>query len=675
MTAPGAIRYSPDSKAVTFLHSESGTLVRDLWRVDLETGARVRHFSPSESATDQNVSREEALRRERQRLREMGVTHYAWAERAAVILAPVRGRLYRIENGRADPIAEGVVDPKISADGRRVFFVRESEVWCLDERGERRLTSGSSPGVTHGLAEYIAQEELGRHSGFWPSPDGGKVAFEEADERHIPVFPIVHQGKDRPIVEEHRYPFAGEANARVRLGVVCAGGGDPSWLDLGTDPDPYLARVEFHPDGRLFVQILSRDQRRLELWAYEPSGRRTRLLTEESPLWINLHHDLRFVEATGEFVWASERTGFKHLYLYGPDGRLVRPLTSGPWPVDAVVGLEEKTRMLYFAAGVDSPLERQICAVPLDGGDLRRLTSETGLHDAVIAPDGSSFVDVFDSRTRPPSVTLRRMDGSLWRELHSGPAPDLPPPELHSFTSRDGVTLHAALYRPAAARPPIVVSVYGGPHAQMVFDGWMLTVDMRAQLLAQEGFLVLKVDNRGSARRGLAFEGAIAGNMGDLELRDQIDGVRWAASQGWGDPSRVGIYGWSYGGYMSAMALVRAPDVFRVGVSGAPVTSWDGYDTAYTERYMRTPATNPEGYRSSSVMTHAAGLRGRLMLVHGMLDENVHFRHTARLVNALIRENRPCDLLVYPDERHMPRSEADRIAMETRILDYFRRHL
>jgi dipeptidyl-peptidase-4 len=679
---PGRVRYAPDGRAVTFLFSETGGLSRDLWSLDLATGQRTRPFvRPDEGITEANVSRDEALRRERLRLRETGVTDYVWAKDAPVMLVPLRGDLYRVEPGRpATRLTGGALDPKLSDDGRRAFFVRAGELWCLDERGERRLTTGAEPGLTNGLAEYIAQEELGRMTGYWPSPDGRLVAYQQADERHIPLYPIVHQASDQVTVEEHRYPFAGAANARVRLGVVPADGGETTWLDLGDD-DLYLARVDWHVDGRLLVQLLARDQRRLDLRAYDAaSGKGDRLLTEESSLWVNLHDDLRVVEPTGEILWSSERSGFRHLYLHDSAGRLIRGLTGGDWPVDAVCGLDAARRIVYFAAGRRSPLERCIYGVSLDGGDVFDVAAEPGWPDAVVAPDGSSLVDTHETLARPPRVVVRRPDGSTWRELHA-PAPlelELPLPELRTLRSRDGATLYAALYRPpdgASASTPVVVSVYGGPHAQTVRDSWQTTVDLRAQLLAQRGFVVLKVDNRGSARRGLTFEAPIAGDMGEVELRDQVDGVRWLCAEGLGDPERVGIYGWSYGGYMAALALMKAPELFKVGVAGAPVTSWDGYDTGYTERYMGTPRSNPEGYRRSAVLTHAERLVGKLLLVHGMIDENVHFRHTARLVVALIKAGRPHDLLIYPNERHMPRSERDRAAMEQQIAAYFERHL
>jgi len=675
MSAPGAISYSPDMSYVTYLFSERADLVCDLWRLDLKTGRREKWLTPpDQGVSEANVSRQEALRRERQRIQTTGITDYAWAEDANVLVLPIGDNVYLWRDGALTMLVDHATDPRISRDGRRVFFVREGEVWYVDDEGPGRLTSGSEPGVTNGLAEFIAQEELGRHHGFWPSPDGTLVAFEQADERHIPIYPIVHQATDEPEVEEHRYAFAGRPNAHIKVGVVSITG-EVAWLDLGADNDNYLARVDWHPDGRLFVQLLSRDQRRLELKSFEPGVWSARtLLTEESTTWVNLHDDLRFLKETGEFTWSSERSGYRHLSLHGPDGSLARHLTRGDWPVDGVRGVDEKRRQLYFAAWMDTPVERHLYRVSLDGGEPIRLTIEPGMHDAVVAPDGSSFVDVFDSRTQPPSCVVRQADGTPIWTLHEAPSIELElrPPELGTFRTRDGVILHAAVFRPAEKAPAaLIVDVYGGPRHQAVTDSWALTVNLRAQLLAAHGFVVMQVDNRGSARRGVAFETAIAENMGDVEVLDQVDGVRWLRERGIADLTGAGIYGWSYGGYLTAMALVKAPDVFTVGVAGAPVTSWDGYDTGYTERYMGTPASNPKGYQSSSVMTHADRLRGKLLLVHGLLDENVHFRHSARLMQALIDKQAAFDVLLYPNERHLPRSLEDRVAMETRILEHF----
>src|ERR1700681_209238 len=346
------------------------------------------------------------------------------------MLLRLGGELYRWAEGPVARLAGGgVIDPKITDDGRRIFFVREGDVWTIADTGERRLTSHPAE-ATNGLAEFVAQEELDRQSGYWPSPQGDMVAFEQVDESHIPVFPIVHQSKRELEVEEHRYPFAGAENARVRLGVVSADGGATTWMELGSE-DGYIARVDWHPDGRLLVQWLSRDWRRLELRAYSPSPAHgggsgwEAILVENIEPWINLHDDLRVLESTGEFIWSSERSGFRHLYLYASDGKLNRQLTRGDWPVEATLALDQKGRRLYFAGWQTSPLERHLFRVSLDGGDPDRMTPEPGMHGAAIAPDFSSFVDIWDSREHPPGITVRSMTGASLHVLAEAAAVDL----------------------------------------------------------------------------------------------------------------------------------------------------------------------------------------------------------------------------------------------------------
>ena len=672
-TAPGRVAFAPDGASLTYLWSERGDLVRDLWSMDCATGARrVLARGGAEAA----VSAEDELRRERLRLRETGITDYAWAAGAPVLLV-VRGDQAWVDGVCA---ARGATGPQLTRDGRTLGFVRDGEVWvrALPDGSERLLTSGAEPGLTHGVADFVAQEEMERLEGFWLSPDGRWCAFQETDERHIPEFPIVHQAAETVVIERHRYPFAGAANARVRLGVVPVAGGPVRWLDL-CDAE-YLARVTWSPDGRLWVQTQDRRQRRLALDVFDPvTGARTPVLVEEAATYVNLHHDLRVLD-DGTFVWSSERSGARQLYRHrGPE--CLGALTDGPGPVDCVAAVAGGR--VFYEGVADDPGQRALFAVPLSGGAAVRCTPEPGWHGGprgrpgiAVSPDGRLFADCFEHAAAPPSLALRALDGTVRHVVHVAAAPPgLPPPERFTLRARDGATLHAAYYRSARTPAPLLVHVYGGPHAQLVHDTWAATVDLRDQWLAQQGFGVLKVDGRGSARRGLAFEAALAGRLGDVEVRDQVDGVAAARARGWVEGERVGIFGWSYGGYLSVMCCARAPEVFRAGVVGAPVTDWRGYDTHYTERYLGLPAENPEGYRLSAVWPWLDGLRAPLLLIHGMLDENVHFRHTARLVDELQRRGKPFDLLPLPAARHMPRDPASLAALETCVLEFFQRRL
>ena len=684
MDAPGMVGFTPDSKAVNWLHADEGGLVRSLWRIDIETGERSVIAGPG---ADAPMSREEELLRERTRTRELGVASYAWATDAEAPVLMIPGPVVRVSVD-GEPLREldgtqGALTPTLSPDGTQLSFVRTGElhVIAVDGNGEStQLTSGAEDGLTHGLADYIAQEEFGQLRGHWWSQDG-RIAYLRVDERHIAPYPIVHQGGSDVDVETHRYPFSGDANADVSLWVVPAAGGDAVAMPLPTE-DGYLVRVAWWSDGhggqRLVAQWIDRDQKRLQLIRYDGESPVT-LIDERQEPWVNVADDARGLD-DGTFLWSSEATGFRHLSLHAFDGAVIRTLTGGEWIVDGVIGIDQEDGWIYFSSTRGSPLERHVERVSVEGGAIETLSPAGGVHGASLSRNGKWLAMLDSSLNDPPAISLLAADGSNRQAMYQADTSTsdlgLPAPELRAFSAPDGTTLYGALYRPEGEGPhPLLVAVYGGPHAQTVLDAWGLTVDLRAQYLAQQGFLVLKLDNRGMAGRGLDFEAHLHRRMGTIEVDDQAAAVEQLAAEGLADLDRVGIYGWSYGGYMTVMSMLRRPDMFKVGVSGAPVADWDGYDTGYTERYMGTPQNNAEGYREGSLLTHADKLRGQLLLIHGGVDENVHFRHTARLITALTAADRDYDLLMFPAERHMPRDQAGLEYQERRVARYFERHL
>jgi dipeptidyl-peptidase-4 len=694
---PGAIAFTPDGRAVTYLKAESASLSRVLWRADVDGGIpRVVARPPGSGDTDANVSQAEALRRERQRLRDTGITQVARARQADVAVIPLGGDLYLLKgsNGPLERLTQTPspeIDPQLSDDGTQVAFVRDNELHVIElgSRRETSLSNGSADGLTHGLAEFMAQEEMDRFRGFWWAPDGLRVAYQETDERHIPLYSIVHQGAGDVTVETHRYPFPGQANAKVKLGVVSAKGGETRWLSLPTEGDDvYLARVAWQDPKHLLIQLLSRDQRSLKLWRVDVDTSQATLLVEETaPTWVNLHNDLRVVPGTGELVWSTEASGSRQLVLLDRDGKRVRTLTEGCGIVDGIDHLDAKRREVWFSSGMPTPLERRVFRVSLDGGPAVPVTTTPGTHRVVVAGDGNFYVDTHSSLTVPPVTRLLARDGRVVSVLDDAGTADarvaeyrLIPPEIVTFRGREGTEFFGAYYAPRSKRlggkAALVVLLYGGPHVQYVSDTWALTADMNAQHLADRGFAVWKMDNRGSSRRGHAWEAALHERMGTVEVQDQVDGVRFIArTKPEIDASRVGVTGSSYGGYMTLRCLLEAPEVFQAGVSLAPVTDWDGYDTCYTERYMSTPQKNASGYAGSSVLGKVDRLRGELLIIHGMIDENVHFRHTARLAAALVAAGKTFRLIPLADERHSTRKEENRKYVVDQLTGFFEKSL
>lgn len=719
----GSVCFTPDDHQVLYLRSaEYGSMSRQLFATNISTGAE-QELACTPPVEEAELSLEEKMRRERARMMNTGVTSFkvgGKADQSCRILVPMSGTLYvrdglssdselqRLFDPEAPPLGPGpVLDAQISEDGSVVCFVWSDEVYCVPSDGSappKAVTTGArGTGKTHGVADFLAQEELDRYEGFWVSPDGKQLAFEEVDETHIPHFRIMHHG-DSPVgegaEEQHRYPFAGAANPKVKLFVVPTSGQDadaaggeppaPTFFDLSGPfgEDFYLAAVKWLTDGTLVVQVLSRDQMDIAvLQLFPASGEIRQLFSEHSDTWINVHHVLRPVGEAGKLLWASERTGFRHLYIYDPaHPEDLQQVTGGDWQVDDVVAVDDKAGVVYFMGTTDGGwLERHLYSASLEGTDgktPKQITTEPGMHYVFADHQCKTFVDVSNAADRPATALLRSLaDGKVLASIYKNKDPliadlDLVPPKFAVLPSTDGKeTLQAAIYQPDPAiygpgPYPTMVYCYGGPHVQLVQNSWALTVDLQAKAMVDRGILVLKVDNRGSARRGLAFEGALKHRMGTVEVDDQVAGVKWCIDKGLTIPSKVGITGWSYGGYLSAMCLAKAPDVFRCAVSGAPVTSWDGYDTCYTERYMATPQSNPDGYSKGSVIDQVAGMSGDLLLVHGLVDENVHFRHTARLITAMIGAQKSYRLLLFPGERHSPRSLKDREYMEREIMHF-----
>jgi dipeptidyl-peptidase-4 len=676
-------KVAPDGSRVSFLRGkESDRNQLDLWAYDIASGeTRLLVDSKVVLPGNETLSDAEKARRERQRIAAMtGIVDYQWSPDARTLLFPLGGELYLYDLGKQGKAAvrqlthgEGfTTDAKLSPKGGFVSFVRDRNLWVIDLASGKQLqlTRDGSATIGNGVAEFVADEEMDRHTGYWWAPDDSAIAFARIDESPVPVQKRYEMYADRTEMIEQRYPAAGDRNVAIKLGVIAPRAeASPRWVDLGSNADIYLARVNWRDPQRLTFQRQSRDQRTLDLIEADlASGRQRTLITETSPTWVPLHNSLHFLKQGG-FLWSSERSGFQHLYRVSEDGRAVMALTSGDWPVDELLAVDEEAGKVFFRAGVESARESQIYAVPLQGGPLQRLSQAPGMHTASFAGNASVYVDSWSNTTTPPQIALFRANGEKIATLVENNLADPAHPYARyldaqlpvvfgTLTAADGRTpLNYSLIKPAGFDPskryPVVVYVYGGPASQTVTDSWPGRGDhLFNQYLAQQGYVVFSLDNRGTPRRGRDFGGALYGVQGTVEVADQLKGVEWLKQQPWVDPARIGVQGWSNGGYMTLMLLAKASDQYACGVAGAPVTDWGLYDSHYTERYMNLPARNAKGYEEARVLAHIDGLRSRLLLIHGMADDNVLFTNSTSLMSALQKRGQPFELMTYPGAKH-----------------------
>jgi len=712
--APRGVKFSPDGNRLTFLKGRSDEQDRlDLWQFDVTSGKQnLLVDSKLLQPVDAELSEDEKAMRERKRIAGVnGIVDYSWGT-AETILVPLGGDLFLVTLGEGEPEVRQLTDndafetdAKVSPGGRHASFVRDGALYAIELSSgkELRLSPEAEPdkAITYGVAEFVAQEEMHRFTGYWWSPDDRYVAYTRVDESTVDIIPRFDIEADKVSVIEQRYPRAGRPNAIVDLFVRDMATGETveiSWRrdDWGPATDQYLARVNWLPDGDLVVQGVDRNQTSLSRTLFSATGWEASAMGEETQsCWISLGTDfLGFApEAHGtdsvqpvHVLTTVEDSGYRHVACLNRHGH-VQTVTSGDWAVDAVLAFRASDSMVLFTAYLDTPLERHAYSVSLHGGEPTRITAPGKTWVITMAPDGQSFVGTSASPGQPPQVGLYKADGSLivWIEENalneSHPyAPFLNDhvlPEFGTLKAEDGQDLYYSILKPPGFDPaktyPVIVEVYGGPHVQTVVNEWARVSD---QFYAREGYILFRLDNRGSANRGKKFEDVIYRRTGGPEVRDQLVGVDWLKSQPFVDASRIAIQGWSYGGYMTLMTVLQAPEgTFAAAAAGAPVTDWRLYDTFYTERYMDTPEDNPGGYEASSVFPYVDNLTTPLLLMHGMADDNVTFDNTTRLMAALQEKGKPFDLMTYPGQRHGIRGEALQVHLMKTRMAFLDRHL
>ncbi|WP_184078664.1 S9 family peptidase [Sphingobium subterraneum] len=668
---PRGVKLSPDGTLVTLLRNRADDRERyDLWAIDTTTGAERMLVDSLKLGSGAELSEAEKMQRERARIGgTRGIVSYDWAADGKHILVPIDGDLFLADLSggvvRLTNSPQGALNATVSPKGTFLSSVRDGNVFVtrIADRTEKQLTSDASETLSWGVAEFVAQEEMDRFTGHWWSPDDSRIAVARVDESGVGIVNRAAIGAEGTKIFAQRYPAAGTPNAVVDLYVMNPDGSGRVKVDLGPERDIYLARVNWAKDGRtLYVQRESRDQKRLDLLAVDPATGASRIvLTETAKTWINLSNNFRPLN-DGSFLWWSERGGQGQLYRV-KNGKWTE-LTKGEGEVADVVGLDEARGLVYFTSNAQNPLEQQVFSAPIDRYAAPRQLTGSGYWNAAVMDGRATRLIVSRSNSEQPmQVYLADTEGKRLRWLSENALdarhPYAPYLQAHARTqfgtikAVDGTPLHYKLLMPkgaAGTRHPVFMIHYGGPGAgRQVTNQWGGAIQ---QYLVQQGWVVFAIDNRGTPDRGKAFEDALYRAMGTVEVEDQVAGVNWLKAQEFVDPARIATYGWSYGGYLTIKLLEKAPGLFAAGVSGAPVTKWELYDTHYTERYLGDPKAKNSAYPAANALADVEKIADPLLLIHGMADDNVVLEHSTAFMSAMQAKARPFEVMLYPGQTH-----------------------
>jgi dipeptidyl-peptidase-4 len=690
--SPRQAKLSPDGRYLTLLRNRADDRERyDLWGYDRQSGEWTMLVDSEALGSGRELSEDEKMQRERARVGNLkGIIAYQWNADGSGVLVPLDGDLYlaRLDGSvtRLTDTEESELNPKLSQKGNYVSFVRDRQLWVGPVGDEAQpITPKEGELIRWGEAEFVAQEEMGRMTGYWWNPDDTRLAVQRTDESPVGVVTRAAIGATGTKVYDQRYPVAGSDNAIVELFVMDPGGTNRVKVDLGDDTDIYLARVDWAPDGSaLYVQRQNRDQTRLDMLKVDPATGASEIwFTEKAATqdyWINLSDNYHFMK-DGSLIWWSERDGVGNLYRFA-DGEWSK-LTDRKEPVTALIGVDEDEGMLYFD-GIEDVLEQQVYKAPIAGGDPVRLTDRGFTHSASMDKDAQTLLIARSSPTQPPQSYLADTSGErlAWVEQNALDAdhPYAPflashvVPEFGTIAAEDGTPLHWMMLKPEmepGKRYPVFFSHYGGPGPQTVTRGWTSAL---AQAIVDKGYIWFQLDNRGSANRGVAFEQPIYHAMGGVEVRDQKAGAQFLKSLDFVDPDKLAIYGWSYGGYMTLKQLQADPGLYAAGVSGAPVTRWELYDTHYTERFMGDPNKVPEAYDAASAIPKATEITDPLLLIHGMADDNVVFENSTELISTLQEAAVPFEMMLYPGYTHRVSGPKISVHLWNTIFDFLDSH-
>ncbi|MBU2919697.1 S9 family peptidase [Psychrosphaera sp. F3M07] len=695
---PRNLTVSPDGQRATYIQSRADDYNRyDLWEYNVQSGKRSMLVdSAALMSGEENLSDEEKARRERLRIYGKGILQYTWSADGKALMFPLAGDVYYYQLSTKKAVkltnSEGfATDVKFSPKGNYISYVLDQNLYIIDIKSgkTKALTTLGGGNIKFAMAEFVAQEEIDRMTGYWWSGDESKIALTKVDMSPVEVVTRNEIYADSIKLVDQRYPFAGTPNVNIELGIMDVNGkaDDIRWIDMGADKDIYLARGHWLPNNKTFsYQWQNRTQQLLELrFVNAKTLEQQVVIQEKSDTWVNIHDSLKYLDDS--FIWGSERDGFHHLYQFDYKGKLIAQLTKGDWVVDALKAVNKKTGDIFFTGRKDTPLESHVYKVNLNKPNkITRVSKRDGYHRVSFSKDASIYLDSYSNIMQPTQVSLHKANGQhiTWMEENKvdkdhpfySYKSDFIKPRFGTLKAEDGQTLYYRIFEPVGfeGKRPVINFVYGGPGSQQITNSWSGR-NALFQHLTQKGYVVFTLDNRGSANRGKKFEDPIYKHLGDVELKDQLTGIEYVKTLDFVDPDRIGIYGHSYGGYMTIMGMFKAPDVYKVGVSGSPVTDWGLYDTHYTERFAGHPGNNNEDYDISNVFQYADGLSGDLLIYHGMADDNVLFTNSTKLFKHLQDLGKTFDVMTYPGSKHSIRGKKTGLHLAKTIVRYFDKNL
>ena len=600
--------------------------------------------------------------------------------------------LYNLTTKTLTKVLEQVQEPTFSPDGTKIAFAKENNLFIYDiasKNSTQITTDGKKNAIINGITDWVYEEEFAFVRAFDWSTDSKKLAYIKFDESEVPQFSMDLYKKDLyPTAETFKYPKAGEKNALVSLHIYNVSGNISKPINLGNYSDFYIARMKWTNDANLVsVQVLNRHQDNLDLIFVDATTAVAKVvLNEKDKAYVDVTDNLTFLK-DNSFIWTSEKDGFNHIYLYDKTGKLKNQVTKGNWEVTSYYGFDEKTKTVFYQSVEKGSILRDVYKISLDGKKKVKLSSQVGTNAATFSPDFTYFINTYSSATVPPTYTLNSSkDGKQAQEIVNNTALvdklkkyDLPNKEFFELTTEKGHKLNAWMIKPkdfdATKKYPVFMFQYSGPGSQEVANNWLDTNDMWFMMLSQQGYIVACVDGRGTGFKGSAFKKCTQKELGKFEVEDQIDAAKVIGNYAYVDKSRIGIFGWSYGGFMSSNCLFKGADVFKMAIAVAPVTNWRFYDSIYTERYMTTPQENASGYDDNSPINHVSKLKGNFLLIHGTADDNVHVQNSMQMIEALVQANKQFDWAIYPDKNHGIYGGKTRIQLFNKMTNYIKEKL